>query len=81
MKVTKMHALLILMAALFFFGNLTASRAVVQHTLHLAQAPARNVVNSNERILTATSAFEDMAEAAFTGDKHGVISICLKTPL
>ncbi|HHO49223.1 MAG TPA: hypothetical protein ENN06_12375 [Desulfobacteraceae bacterium] len=72
MKVKTPHMLLILVAALFFFGNLTASKAVVQNALHLAQEQARSGENNNELILAGASAFEDMAEAAFTGDKKGI---------
>lgn len=72
MKVKTPHTLLILLAALFFFGNLTAILAVVQHTLHLARAQTKNGVRSNELIIVGASAFEEMAEAGFTSDKKGI---------
>lgn len=78
MKMKTPHTLLILVAALCFFGNLTASRAVVQNTLTLARAQTRNGVNSNELILSGTSAIEDLAEAAIAGDKKG-ITLALQT--
>mgnify|MGYP001065736002 CR=1 FL=1 len=79
MKLKASPVLFILIAALFFFGNLTASRAVVQHTLHHTQAQARSGENSNKRILAGALASKDLTEAARMGDKQGVAS-ALQTP-
>lgn len=65
MKLKTSPALLILIAALFFFGNLTASKALVQHTLRPAQGQAKNTVDNNGLILDGSSAFEDLTKAFF----------------
>lgn len=71
MKLKAPPALLILIAALFFFGNLTAGKALVQYTLHPAQGRTKSVVDNNGLILDGPSAFENLREAAFMGNKQG----------
>ncbi|MHB8789516.1 MAG: hypothetical protein ACYDBT_06510 [Desulfobulbaceae bacterium] len=78
MKLKASPVLFILIAALFFFANLTASKAVVQHSLHPAQGRTKGAVDNNGLILDGSSAFEDLTEAAFMGNSKG-IALALQT--
>lgn len=66
-----MQKMMIIIAVIVFFGNLTVSTALVQNTKHSSRARTE-CSDNNELILSASSPFEDMTELAISGDAKGI---------